>query len=78
MNPSLTLLTAVLLSPLAAIHSAYPPPSPVITTAIGTMQVGDLIAVGEAAFSNCRSFLPSKLRPVDGAFNFAANLGHQS
>lgn len=78
MNPSLTLLTAVLLSPLAAIHSAYPPTSPVITTAIGTMQVGDLIAVGEAAFSNYRSFLPSNLRLVDGAFNFAANLGQPS
>jgi hypothetical protein len=64
MNPSLTLLTAVLLSPLAAIHSAYPPTSPVITTAIGTMQVGDLIAVGEAAFrtvdlSSLRNSAPS-------------------
>jgi hypothetical protein len=42
------------------------------------MQVGDSITVGEAAFSNYRSFLPSKLRLVDGAFNFAANLGQPS
>ena len=71
-------LSAVLLLPLAVINSALVPQSQVTTTAIGTFQVGDLIAVGEATFSNCRSFPPSKLRPVDGAFNFAANLGHQS